>query len=191
MRAGFGPLDPPAIPLEVERKMNVIKLIAGFVMAGLVGACASGQWVPPAGMDDEQARITAYECQRDGRNMIAMDTANLLVAIEQTRDCLQAHGFTKTTAPAGALSMPDRSDTLKVGIWSTLDALRAQQPRHDPAEAAMYARPVIEQYVTSFEQQCIKTHTVPPSGMSCQDTASAIRRRLPDVINEWVVARSK
>jgi hypothetical protein len=44
-------------------------------------------------MPADQARVKFYECKRDGQQMLAMSTSNLLVAIDQTRDCLAAHGF--------------------------------------------------------------------------------------------------
>ena len=69
------------------------RIAGALITAAGLSACASGEWVPPPGMPAEQARVQHYECVRDGQNMIAMSTSNLLVAISQTRDCLAAHGF--------------------------------------------------------------------------------------------------
>jgi hypothetical protein len=70
-------------------------MVSAAALVSTLGACAGGDWVPPAGMSAEQARVTHYECVRDGQNMIAMSTSNFLVAIQQTTDCLHAHGFVR------------------------------------------------------------------------------------------------
>jgi hypothetical protein len=70
------------------------RVAAALITSAALSACAGPEWVPPPGMDAQQARVKFYECQRDGQQMIAVSAVNMMMALQQSRDCLAAHGFT-------------------------------------------------------------------------------------------------
>lgn len=69
------------------------KTASALALVMLTAACGSPQWYHPT-MTDDQARVAAYNCQRDAQALIASGgTSMLLVAVDQGYDCMTAHGF--------------------------------------------------------------------------------------------------